>query len=362
MEVRGLASREDGSEETESILGRGRGASGGRAPSGRCNLCHGCALATTFVTVCLVCMSLLIIRLGLPAQETAFDEIMRKEGGELVTRKRFWAVFTRMAHTVVLPHPLMKRFVPPASPYVLHLVDDPYHSSCRSMYNMPLNASEEGIGRWGHHAPLLLDDPNLVHLFASDWRGEPHPKVTVMPIGFQSGASHNGKEAMLIEIARTLPPVRSRPLQVLCTAHLRTYAQPKSGSRLHRQEMHAALKGKPFITFVDKPMGRRTLYRSYANFSFELCPEGNGMDTHRFYEAQLLHTIPIIVKNPLSEELYSRFFPVVVLDKWEDLTYDRLAAWRDQYAKQFVDEPLRVRFWAERAARVLRASGLRTGY
>ena len=51
------------------------------------------------------------------------------------------------------------------------------------------------------------------------------------------------------------------------------------------------------IDFWEKKTERTKTWELHDNYSFELCPEGNGMDTHRFYEALFLNTIPIVKKN-----------------------------------------------------------------
>ena len=53
---------------------------------------------------------------------------------------------------------------------------------------------------------------------------------------------------------------------------------------------------------------------------FILCPEGNGIDTHRFWETLCLGRIPVVLHNPVND--YFSSLPVVVLDKWEDFDPD----------------------------------------
>ena len=58
---------------------------------------------------------------------------------------------------------------------------------------------------------------------------------------------------------------------------------------------------------------RKDLCRS----TFVLCPEGTGMDTHRFYEALLCGATPVVLRNALTP-FYSQF-PVCVVDSWSDM-------------------------------------------
>jgi hypothetical protein len=56
---------------------------------------------------------------------------------------------------------------------------------------------------------------------------------------------------------------------------------------------------------------------------FAICPEGNGIDTHRFYECLYMNVVPICKKNILTE-YYSKLFPVILLDDWRDLDINNL--------------------------------------
>lgn len=50
-----------------------------------------------------------------------------------------------------------------------------------------------------------------------------------------------------------------------------------------------------------------------------ICPEGNGPDTHRFWEVLYLGSIPIVFKNVHNKNL--RNLPAIFIDKIEDINY-----------------------------------------
>ena len=60
--------------------------------------------------------------------------------------------------------------------------------------------------------------------------------------------------------------------------------------------------------------------RILLNYMFVICPEGNGIDTHRMWEALYLRTIPIIKKNMISNFIKEAKIPVLILNKWSDLS------------------------------------------
>jgi hypothetical protein len=54
--------------------------------------------------------------------------------------------------------------------------------------------------------------------------------------------------------------------------------------------------------------------RDLASSHFCIAPRGNGIDTHRLWEALYLRTVPVVVRSRVVEE--NPDLPVVVLDDW----------------------------------------------
>jgi hypothetical protein len=60
-----------------------------------------------------------------------------------------------------------------------------------------------------------------------------------------------------------------------------------------------------------------------STYKFCICPEGNGVDTHRLWEALYLKTVPIVIKSEFTTILQKNNIPLVILNNWDDLTtYD----------------------------------------
>lgn len=65
-------------------------------------------------------------------------------------------------------------------------------------------------------------------------------------------------------------------------------------------------------------------YEYTSRAVYVLSPDGYGIDTHRFFEAIYLNSIPIVVKqNNNFDKLYN-FFPCLIIEKWEDITKEFL--------------------------------------
>jgi len=61
-----------------------------------------------------------------------------------------------------------------------------------------------------------------------------------------------------------------------------------------------------------------------AQYKFCICPEGNGFDTHRLWEALYVKTVPIVIKSEYSQILAKYNIPMVVLESWNDLNIEKL--------------------------------------
>jgi hypothetical protein len=61
-----------------------------------------------------------------------------------------------------------------------------------------------------------------------------------------------------------------------------------------------------------------------ASYEFCICPEGNGVDSHRLWECLYLKVVPIVIVSEFTKILQSNSIPLVVLDKWEKLDSSKL--------------------------------------
>jgi hypothetical protein len=61
-----------------------------------------------------------------------------------------------------------------------------------------------------------------------------------------------------------------------------------------------------------------------STYKFCICPEGNGVDTHRLWEALYLKTIPIVIKSEFTEILEYNKIPLVILNNWNEFDENKL--------------------------------------
>ena len=103
----------------------------------------------------------------------------------------------------------------------------------------------------------------------------------------------------------------------------------------------------------ETPINRYDTWGAYTQHVFVASPRGNGLDTIRTWEALMLGCIVIVRRIPgdggcALEELYHDL-PVVIIDRWSDLTRDFLSLILSEYAQRtFRYEKLGTSYWIER--------------
>lgn len=211
----------------------------------------------------------------------------------------------------------------------------------------------------------LYTSPNILHAFIQNC-DFPHPeeRVTVIPVGLNfhklDPASDNqsrdmglpsrpGNQQLTLKALREeVGPLKERPLSVYCNFHLNmdTFLRdPQAWTRRNaRQEALDALRGRPQVEFEKKQIPRNVVWQRYQQHSFEASPQGNGIDCHRTWEALLFKTIPIVKTSSIDSVFED--LPVAIVEDWSEVTPDRLAAWREEFAEAF-EGPIHPKLYSQ---------------
>jgi hypothetical protein len=97
---------------------------------------------------------------------------------------------------------------------------------------------------------------------------------------------------------------------------------------IERQEPYDLFSNKNWATLAGNVDYNQYVNNIY-NHKFVLCPNGNGIDTHRLWECLYVRTIPI-VKNNINNSFY-RDLPICLVNGWSEINpefleseYDRI--------------------------------------
>jgi hypothetical protein len=171
----------------------------------------------------------------------------------------------------------------------------------------------------------LADNPKIVRWFAQNLMIN-HDKVEMIPIGIANKMWPHGNLDHLvniINISETMPKENNIFFNfTICTNEK---ARSHCKSELEK-------KGLQFIPQIPRELYLQIL----AQHKFAICPEGNGIDCHRIWEAYYLNVIPIMLKNTFSLHVQN-YLPCILLDKWEDLDINHCIQNYEQYIENLKD-------------------------
>ena len=153
----------------------------------------------------------------------------------------------------------------------------------------------------GEYLPLL-QNPQLIH-----WYGQnvfmDHPKLSILPIGIANSMWGHGDLSVLSKFMRYT--YKDKDVYF----YFNSSTNPSERNDCMRQLQAKGLSfgtGKPYSEYLS----------DLAKHKFAICPDGNGVDSHRIWECYYLGVIPIVKSSVFTRKL-SQWMPCIVLDSWD---------------------------------------------
>lgn len=153
----------------------------------------------------------------------------------------------------------------------------------------------------------ILQHPNLIRWFAVNNVIE-DVKLKPIIMGMGDGRYSHGN----IAIVNKIQQLKNEKTQLL-------YGNFKiENNKTQRQ----ACLDYSHIKLAGRGLGTNTFESYLFDVScsyFQLCPEGNGPDTHRIYDSLLMNCTPIVTENLYVQAYRDAGFPILVLKDWAEL-------------------------------------------
>ena len=164
-------------------------------------------------------------------------------------------------------------------------------------------------------------DNKILHWFAQNLEGK-NNKISVIPIGLENLRYQlNG----VLSDFQTTENIEKSKITLLSFNVVTNNKE--------RKKVLEALKNNRFIE--NNNFGNHKEYfEELKKYKFNLCPEGNGLDTHRIWESLLALAIPVMLRNTFTENLASLNFPIMLLDEWEDFNSFSIEDLNKYYKKE----------------------------
>jgi hypothetical protein len=138
-----------------------------------------------------------------------------------------------------------------------------------------------------------------------------HPRVESIPIGLENDKWFKGvrkKDKMLLMTGQP------RKLKNWLYLNTNVATNPKE-----RQPLYDLLEDQPWVTSERgiNGQGFDKYLSSIYTHNFVVCPDGNGIDTHRLWETLYMGSIPI-VKKSINTSFYCEL-PICFVDDWKQI-------------------------------------------
>mmetsp|Transcript_28302 Transcript_28302/g.71728 ORF Transcript_28302/g.71728 Transcript_28302/m.71728 type:complete len:327 (-) Transcript_28302:50-1030(-) len=183
------------------------------------------------------------------------------------------------------------------------------------------------IGR-GHDYSSLLSDPKILGWLTQNPTSS-HPRLHPLPQGFpvdpKTWAS-DWSASKVFEGARreySKPQLHGRDLWLYVNFAVRDHAPRRAVMRWARDP-----RQQGYVTVREKGSLTQEEYRGeVAQHRYIFCPPGNGLDTHRTYEALQMGAIPVLLStNQALDDLYARHLPLLIVSELSQLSLSLLEA------------------------------------
>jgi hypothetical protein len=163
-----------------------------------------------------------------------------------------------------------------------------------------------------HNSDYNVIDNNLHHNIANNnkiikWYTQNllfnHPKVHMLPIGLANSQWPHGNLSYI-------PSSYEKKNNIYFYFTIETNKEKR---------LDCYLKLKNYIQ-VSEQKTPKEYFNYLATFKFAICPDGNGIDSHRLWECFYLKVIPIVIDNLFIRKVKEKYnFPMIILNDWNDL-------------------------------------------
>ena len=159
----------------------------------------------------------------------------------------------------------------------------------------------------------ILNHPLIEKWYAQN-AGIDHPKMEVLPIGLANSQWAHGATTFFCRENRDYQNQKIESIYFFFNLHT---------NFTKRNECYAQLRDS--VEFLNS-VPVTSYHEILSKYRFCICPEGNGADTHRFWEAVYLKCVPIVLRSSYIEIIVKQFprLPIVILDSWTDLPTTKL--------------------------------------
>ena len=198
------------------------------------------------------------------------------------------------------------------------------HTDIRAPYRLITHNSDREITA----KELAYIDEKIIRWFAHNVTTS-HPQITPLPIGLESQHYYQSGDVQSIQklLSEETSPILDKVL----------YGFSPSTNPKERTDALRSLRTCTHADEIKMRLSPIAYYKKLQSYKFVAAPRGNGVDTHRVWEALLFGVIPIVRRNPVVEHFQKMGLPVLIIDTW-----DEIKKMTPEYLSKYYQETMRV--------------------
>jgi hypothetical protein len=165
--------------------------------------------------------------------------------------------------------------------------------------------SDENIYNNEYYLNLLNNSKIIKWYGQNNWID--HPKMFSLPIGLANKQWQHGNIDEFVKIINKLP-------EKINNVYFNFQIQTNYNKRIICYE-----EFKNYLLFLNT-IDAVDNFKRLATYKFCICPEGNGVDSHRIWECYYLKVVPIVLNNDFIQLIKKHYnIPMIILKEWKDL-------------------------------------------
>lgn len=165
---------------------------------------------------------------------------------------------------------------------------------------------------------VLFNIKNLNKIFTQNIDVTPNNNLIPLPIGMANSQWRHGCLRSMEKVLEYLPNIQK-------TEFFYFNFNIKTNSKKRLDCYNKIMKSKYKIKNIGN-MRYPDYLKNLAKYKFAICPEGNGLDTHRFWECLYLKVVPICLKNEITI-YFSNIFPIKLVNDWSEIDNFNIYKW-----------------------------------
>ena len=180
-----------------------------------------------------------------------------------------------------------------------------------------------------------LDEGKVFQWFGQNCKEFTHNRLHPIPIGIANKRWRHGR----VNVFDRMRGLRSEGRR----KYFVTYLGVSNTNPSVRNRSDAYFKRMKWCVKVGRIAHGKYLRRMGMS-TFTICPEGNGLDTHRIWEALYMGAIPVVIHSN-GDEMFEGL-PVMLVNAWEEVTPESLNRYlRDLEGKEIREERIFADYW-----------------